>query len=127
MDEIKNKPESNADQGLKDEGPSAVKVFACGFGVKVVLGALWMGLKPLGLQLAAACDDSIDALKQGVGEITDVRNQHWWKDRTIYLSVDQDGISLASNEEVSEHKALQKEWDEVMERNQEILDTYYSD
>lgn len=124
MDET-TKSEPNPDHSLKDSGLSTVKVFACGFGIMVVLGLLWVGLKPLGLQFADACDQSIGALKQKVTDIAEVRNQHWWQDRTIYFTVDEEGISLASNEEVSEHKASQAEWDETMKRNQEILDTYY--
>ncbi len=96
-----------------EEAPGAgkrgdIRMFLFGFGVMILLGLGWTFLKPAFEGVDGTASSYWNSVKESVSDIT---NKNWFKDRTLYFTADADGLRLATDEEVTEHK----QWREDMQ------------
>lgn len=101
-----------------------IRMFIFGFGLMLLLGLGWTFLKPAVENADAAAAPYWDKVKNAVSDIT---QKNWFKDQTVYVTADADGLRLATDEEVTEHKQYQEELSEAMRENREIMRMYYED
>ena len=103
-------------------GPNPIKLFVCGFAIVLVLGgagaAVWSSVG----DWVDGIGESLDSVKQTAGDIAEIRNQHWFEEHAIYLKADENGLSLASNDDVEAHQQWEEAMEEAMKRNHEFME-----
>jgi hypothetical protein len=120
MSDLERNQEPVAETGETQPAPNGLRMFMGSFSGVVIVGLIIVFIKPALEQAGQSLSPAMAEAKAVVDDVSEIRNQHWYKDRTLYLH--SSGTRLATDEEVSEYKAWQEEMDEAMERNREIME-----
>ena len=85
----------------------------------MIVGTGVLCLEPVVGHVRKETSPYVDSLKAGVAELRTVPEKHWWRDRKVYFNVDT--MWFATDDEVSEHKDRQADWEEAMEEHREAM------